>query len=213
MAEMSISAEAKSKFQLAPAFHFTLLTNLPNIIEKWALLSKNRVGDLLRDDLSNLEIQRARSERIVAGTNRSLHDFVPLYFGLKTPMLALKQARNEEIIQLRFPLEILGIPGACFSDGNARDVRTKLYEFRSVDDLSVLDAKAINGVSWGKDEEKKRRKQSEILVPDSLSLDYLIDIICFSESAGQNVKTVLQRFGKNLKVGVRPGFYFRESRP
>jgi hypothetical protein len=82
-----------------------------------------------------------------------------------------------------------------------------------VGDLSVLDAKAINATSWGKDEEKKRRKQSEILIPDSLSLDYLVDIICFSESAGQNVKTVFQRFGKNLKVGVRPGFYFRESRP
>lgn len=210
---MSIGEKAKSDFQLAPAFHFTLIKNLPGILGEWALLSKNRVGDLLKDDLSNLEIQRARGERIVAGTNRSLHDFVPLYFGLKPPMLALKQARNEEIIQLRFPLDILGIPGACFSDGNARDTRTKLYEFQSVGDLSVLDAKAINAASWGKDEEKKRRKQSEILIPDSLSLDYLIDIICFSESAGQNVKTVLQRFGKNLKVGVRPGFYFRESRP
>jgi hypothetical protein len=210
---MSMSDEAKRKFQLAPAFHFTLIMNLPNILKAGALLSKNRVGTLLQDDLSNPDIQRARSERIVDGTDRTLHDFVPLYFGLKTPMMALKQEMNEEILLLRFPLDILSLPGAHFSDGNARSKATKIRPFRSVDDLSVLDAQAINSSKWGQDEERKRRKQAEILIPDSLSLDYLIDITCFSEFSSQRVKTVLQDFGRNLRVQVRPGFYFRESCP
>jgi len=113
---------------------------------------------LQKEDLSNPDIQRARSERIVDGCDRNLHDFVPLYFGFKTPMMALKQNRNEEILYLRFPLEILSLPGARFSDGNARASETKIYSFHSVDDLSVLDAKAINSVKWGQDEEKKRKK-------------------------------------------------------
>ena len=80
---MSMSDEAKRKFQFAPAIHFTLIKILPNVLEASALRSKNRIGTLLKEDLSNSDIQRARSERIVDCADRTLHDFVPLYFGLK----------------------------------------------------------------------------------------------------------------------------------
>jgi ssDNA thymidine ADP-ribosyltransferase, DarT len=165
---MSIATEAKVKFQLAPAFHFTLSENLPEILQAGCLFSKATVGQRMKADLSNPEIQKARDTRAIPATGRRVSEYVPLYFGFKTPMLSLKRKQNEDIIYLRFSLDILGISGAVFSDGNASDRDTTFSAFQKVDDLAVLDHATINGVKWeGTDLDKKRRKQSEILIPDS----------------------------------------------
>jgi len=210
---MTIGHQARQKFQLAPAFHFTLIKNLPGILAEGGLLSKARAQNRMKGDLSDPGIQEARKARIVPGTGRSVQEFVPLYFGFKTPMLSLRRDRNEDILYLRFPLDVLGLPGAVFSDGNARDGKSKFFLFEGVESLAVLDVATINGVKWGQDDEKKRRKQAEILIPDRLDLDYLIDILCFSETARQRTEIVLQNFDRRARVSVRPGFYFHEAKP
>lgn len=208
---MTIGQDARVKFELAPAFHFTLIENLSSILTEGCLISKALLGGRLVGDLSDLQIQRARKLRPVLDTGRNLHEFVPLYFAFKTPMLSLRRDRNEDIIYLRFPLDVLGLPGAIFSDGNARDEKTRFFPFGSVDDLAVLDVRAINSVKWGQDDEKKRRKQAEILIPARLDVTYLIDILCFSNSARHRVENVLQTFGVTMRVLVKPGFYFSEN--
>lgn len=110
---MTIEEEAKQKFELGPAFHFTLIENLADILSEGGLLSKALVQHRLKGDLSHPEIQEARRTRIVPGTGRSVHEFVPLYFGFKTPMLALRQDRNEDISIFGFRWMCLACPAPC----------------------------------------------------------------------------------------------------
>ena len=210
---MSIASEALVKFRLAPAFHFTLIDNLHEILQAGCLFSKTTVGHRLNTDLSNPEIQKARDNTVIPATGRRVTEYVPLYFGFKTPMLSLKRKQNEDIIYLRFTLDILGISGAVFSDVDASDRDTKFFAFQKVDDLAVLDHATINGAKWGTDLDKKRRKQSEILIPDSLTLSYLVDIFCYSESSRIRTQNVLNSFTNGLKAVVKPGFYFSENTP
>jgi len=101
--------------------------------------------------------------------------------------------------------------GAVFSDGNARSKATKFYIFSKVEDLSVLDAKTINAVrGWPGNDEMKRKKQAELLIPDFLPISQLLDIICYSKSAENRMLDIFKKSGINQpKVIVNPGWYCR----
>ncbi len=118
-------------------------------------------------------------------------------------MLMSHQDKNEQIIYLRFSLEILLTPGAVFSDGNARSDRTQFFLYTGIQDLAPLNPTAINSVKWAGDPEKKRQKQAEILIPDQITFFHVREIICFSEAAKKRVVDILQNSGitKLVKVG------------
>ena len=163
--------------------------------------------------LANEDVQTARATIKVPFTNRSLHDYVPLYFGFKTPMVAWNQTQNEHMIFLRFSLDILSQGGVVISDGNARSTATRFFSFTNIDDLAQLDASAINTVKYARDTELKRRKQAEILVPDFLAISECIDIIVFSMTSAATVLAILGRFGIKKAVRVNPGLYFGTATP
>jgi hypothetical protein len=60
-----------------------------------------------------------RAAITLPASQRPLHDYVPLYLGFKTPMVAIKQAHNEDLLFLRFSLGVLVTPGSVVCDGNA----------------------------------------------------------------------------------------------
>jgi hypothetical protein len=159
-------------------------------------------------NLSNEDVQAGRSAITIPGSDRPLHDYVPLYFGFKTPMVAANQAHNESLLFLRFSLEVLRLPGVVITDGNARSMRTKFRTFRSIDDLNILDPKAIQTIKYAGDDERKRKKQAEILVPDQLSITVMQDIICFSSTTRKRVVDILHKNGINKSVIVNMGWYF-----
>ncbi len=199
------------RFFLTAASHMTHTENLRSIFHARGLLAYNKVNNLPHTDLSNEDVQRGRSEKIVPPTGRPLHDYVPLYFGLKTPMVACNQAKNEDLIFLRFSLDILAHEGVVFTDGNARSNSTKFYLFNGIESLSVLDAKVIQSVKYSTDPEMKRKKQAEILVPDFLSIDQVHDITTFSNLATEKVLKIMQQFDIKKPLRANEGFYFRSN--
>jgi hypothetical protein len=104
----------------------------------------------------------------------------------------------------------LRLPGSVITDGNARAKNTKFQPFQTIDDLKVLNVKAILSVKYAKDPELKRQKQAEILIPDSLSALELLDIICFSATAKNHTLAVLAASGNRRAVNVNLGWYFSE---
>lgn len=54
----------------------------------------------------------------------------------------------------------------------------------------------------------KRRKQAEILIPDSISFSNILDIICYSSTAQNRVLAILAKSGMKKSVKVNPGWYF-----
>ena len=201
--------EIRRRYQLYPASHLTHIENLPAIAAAVALQSYNRMRGQAYFNLANEDVQAGRAAILVPGDNRPLHDFVPLYFGFKTPMVACNQHHNEAMIFLRFPLDFLGaITGIVITDGNARSRQTRFKPYQTIDDLQVVNAKAVQTVKYAHDPELKRCKQAEILVPDQLSLSWMTDVICFSPAAKTRVIDIFQKTGIRKSVIVNPGWYF-----
>jgi hypothetical protein len=203
--------QIRQRYQLGPAYHMTHGSNLASIFAAGALVSKNGLIATKANivDISNPGIQEWRNQKIVPQANRSIHDYVPLYFGFKTPMVACVQKNNEKIVFLRFSLDILELPGVIISDGNARSDSTVFRRFSSIDDLGFLDVRTVLGVKYANDPEKKRRKQAEVLVPDRLDVRQILDIICYSEAARLAIERHAKKAGLCFKIHVNPGWYFQ----
>lgn len=198
----------RQRFQLGHATHMTHVENLPAILAAGGLRSYNAMRGHAYMNLANEDVQAGRAAIVVPSVQRPLHDFVPLYFGFKTPMVAWNQNRNEQIIFLRVSLEILAATGVVFTDGNARAGTTRFFNFTGPDDLAALNARAINTTKYAGDPELKRQKQAEVLVPDFLPFDKVLDIICYSAVARDKVLDALAKSAIKRQALVNRGWYF-----
>ena len=207
------SNQIKAKFNLPFINHMTHIKNLKSILEENGLRSYNLIQNSSHISLANEDVQKGRASITVKSSGRPLHDYVPIYFGFKTPMVAWNQNRNEDLIFLRFPLEILQIPGAIITDGNARATRSSFYPFQIIDDLSRVDTKAIQTLKYAHDQDLKRRKQAEILIPDFLPISYLYDIICFSDNSRNELLNIIKIFNTTIPLKVNKGWYYIQTSP
>jgi hypothetical protein len=199
-----------SKYFLGPASHMVHRQNLESILTAGAIYSKNRMGTKPFVSIAYESVQELRSKVIVTCSGRQLHDYVPLYFGNRTPMIAALEKQNEDILFLRFSLDILELPGVVLTDGNAASSGTTFHKYTNLNSLEHLDSAAIRSVYYANDDEKKRRKQAELLVPDQIEIRHVFDIVCYSESARAAILSVLKDHGRNWSVNVNPGtWYFR----
>jgi hypothetical protein len=95
---------------------------------------------------------------------------------------------------------------------HARSAATKFYSFSGPDIFSKIDVAAIRSVKYSNDpEELKRKKQAEILIPDKLQVNQMLDIICYSEGAKTRALSILSNFGIKTPVNINKGWYFITS--
>ncbi len=207
----SLSRTINEKYQVWVAHHMTHMDNLRSILQAGELRSYNLMRGQSYRNLANEDVQAGRAAIVVSATQRPLHDYVPLYLGFKTPMVAINQTHNEELLFLRFSLDVLATIGSVVCDGNARSHASKFYLFTDPDVFSNLDVAAIRSVKYAKDPELKRRKQAEILIPDRLPMSQMLDMICYSESAQTRALSILNEFGIKRAVKVNQGWYFVNS--
>lgn len=207
----SLSQAINEKYQVWVAHHMTHMDNLRPILQAGELRSYNLMRVQSYRNLANEDVQAGRAAITVAASQRPLHDYVPLYLGFKTPMVAINQAHNEDLLFLRFSLDVLATPGSIVCDGNARSNASKFYLFTGPDVFSNLDVTAIRSVKYAKDLELKRKKQAEVLIPDRLPMAQMLDMICYSESAQTRALSILTEFGINKAVKVNRGWYFVNS--
>jgi hypothetical protein len=209
----SLSQTINEKYQVWVTHHMTHIDNLRPILQAGELRSYNLMRGQSYRNLANEDVQAGRAAITVPPSQRPLHDYVPLYLGFKTPMVAINQAHNEDLFFLRFSLDILATPGAIVCDGNARSNASKFYLFTVPDVFSNLDIAAVRSVKYARDPELKRKKQAEILIPDRLPMAQMLDRICFSESAKTRALSILSEFGIKNAVKVNRGWYFVDSAP
>lgn len=212
---MSFLDEVKVKIKRISAYHMTHIDNLPKIFSEDALISK---AEILKrkfqfNDISCAEVQGRRESKIV--NNLGLHEYVPLYFGPKTPMVAANNFQQEKIIFLLFDLTILQTPGCVISDGNAASDRTKFKVFSQLSDLDILNINAIATSKYGQytpENEQRRKKQAEVLIPNKLPLKQMLRILVFSSEAAGIVLAQAKKIGKrNPQVSESKGWYFLQK--
>jgi hypothetical protein len=149
---------------------------------------------------------------------RTLGEYIPFYFGARTPMLfkiqkgldGLVATAPDEIVYIVTSVQQIIENGAdfVFTDGHAVDKFSSQYspnEIAKIEEL--LDFTAIKAKYW-KDEndlDKKRRKQAELLLLGDLSFASVLGFIVYNETA----KNQLVQFGVvQNQIHINANAYF-----
>jgi hypothetical protein len=147
-----------------------------------------------------------------------LGEYIPFYFGKKTPMLYVVQngfnrvaptpAENivycvssvQKIIDMKLDF--------VFTDGHAVDGFSTQYSAKDINQIdTILDKKAINAKYW-KDEndlDLKRRKEAEFLVLGDIAIDAVLGFLVSNE----NAKCRIIESGADASiVHIKSDYYF-----
>jgi len=149
---------------------------------------------------------------------RRLGEYIPFYFGVRTPMLYVVQngfnmvapTPSENIVYCVSSVQkIIDLQlDFVFTDGHAVDSFTTQYNLEDIQNIdTILDKNAINAKYW-KDEndlDRKRRKESEFLVLGDITHDAVLGYI----TSNENAKNRVINFGADAtNVHIKLGFYF-----
>ena len=154
--------------------YITSSANLVSIATH-GLLSHKRAQHVPHVSVANLKVQNRRAPKILPN-QRSLHEYVNLYFDARNPMMySLMADGAEDLVIVRVSSDVLDFPGTILTDGNGASDSTK---FLAVHGLEKLDESKVYAVSWNAADpfqkiELKRLRCAEVLVPDMVAPDYL----------------------------------------
>lgn len=204
-------------------YHITNIRNLESILRHQALICKNNI-DELRAEYINIAyegIQDKRSKKIIMlQPYGNLHDYVPFYFAPRSPMLyaihkGLVEGYNEGqnsiiylVIRLSKIIEQKSI--FVFSDGHAiisyTDFYNDLKQLNSVIDWDIMKAKYWNNTR--EDGDRKRRRQAEFLIYQSISVNLFEKIVVYNNAKAQQVLNILSTFNQEIPFFIDPTWYY-----
>jgi hypothetical protein len=204
----------------------THIDNLPILLQRGGLHAPNSVpNDGVRyKTIHNLEIQaQRRVQRIPCGPSGTIHDYVPFYFGERSPMLyQLHTGRvagynegQEALIYLVSTAQRVqqqNLP-FVFSDGHGIAAFTRW--FATLAELDQVDWKAVKATYWQdtvEDMDRQRRKQAEFLIYRFCPWSLLLGIAVHNEERKAQAEAILQNFPMPMRfaVKVRRDWYYKD---
>ncbi len=172
-------------------YHMTYIDNLASIIQN-GVLSHNEAyrKGLIEADISDPNVQDIRANTVDPFYDRPLHDYVPLYFSPRNPMLYRRREIQENIVILGLDPRLLSEPNIIFTDGNAAASGTFFYIGISM--LGNLPWNSIRARSWTDIEDGKRIKCAEVLVPSRIEPSRIQVVFCYSDKHRETIITAKQ---------------------
>lgn len=171
--------------------------------------------------IAHSNIQSRRSRKVVpVGPGGTLHDYVPFYFGARSPMLYANhrgyvsgnpngQAPIIYLVAYAEDVAAAGL-GFAFTDGHAEMAYTAFYDDLAY--LPTLDWQSIYAAPWWNDTpqypDRKRKKQSEFLVHEAFPLNLLREIAVLDDPQLRAVGQILAEAGITIPVQKRPDWYY-----
>ncbi len=208
------SMNMMDRYKINYLYHFTHVDNMTSI---WAhgLLSHNQAhqSDYVTNDISNRMVNERRATREVFG--RPLHDYVPLYFTPKNPMLYARKKYQDDIAILSLDPDLILREDAIFTDGNAASGGTSF--FTEIQDVDKLDWDCIRDEWWVNFEDGTRKRCAEVLLPLGVPFQSIQRIIVRIEQTKRRLENVLQAqpIGETgerwpVEVEIQPRWYFAD---
>jgi len=209
-------------------YRMTHIENIPHILQ-YGITHRNFLyanpNYIAIGDTSLISTRKAKRVNISNGHRDEsygtivLGDYIPFYFGVRMPMLYVVQHGGNYVEKATHPQDIIYL--VCklndviqsgmtyyFSDGHATDIFTLFYDKTKISEISkIINWEAIESAYWGGEEnlEFKRQKQAEFLAANIVSADFLVNFICYNETAKQR----LQKLGiDSQKIKVFPKAYY-----
>ncbi|MBR0756538.1 DUF4433 domain-containing protein [Bradyrhizobium jicamae] len=213
-------------------FHITAIDNLVSI-SKVGLLSKREVATR-GVGFANIAFQTVQGYRSVKAVpiapGGNLHDYVPFYFGPRSPMLRTIDAgnvdgctyRQDDIVHLTTTVEAISAAGLASVFTNYHAVKAFAEFFSIPADLDRIDwelffeAPRLGGYCkyWNSVHSKARyalrmeTRQAEFLVHNSVPLAVLGQIAVRTEQMAERVRRALANTGWTPDIRIVPGWYY-----
>ncbi|MEV6803712.1 DUF4433 domain-containing protein [Streptomyces sp. NPDC051132] len=207
-----------------PIYHITHIRNLRGILEHGGLFSDNTAA---LNSLTDTEIgmpgikQRRRSTVIPCGPGGTPADYVPFYFGYRSPMLlsihrgnvATYREGQEPVIYLTSSLASVrnaGIP-AVFSEGNAG---ATFVDFHADDPElceKTIDWPLMKKDWWHdipEDPNRASRRQAEYLVHEFFPVQLIATVVTYNQSRAIEVQKILTEYNASIPTMVYPQWYY-----
>jgi predicted nucleic-acid-binding Zn-ribbon protein len=207
----------------------THVTNIPHILE-YGITHRNspRTNPKYKaiGDSSLISFRETKNVWITNGRQDyenvkeiTLGDYIPFYFGYRTPMLYVVQKGGNLVPNPISPEEIVYLVSSVqkildhqltfyFSNGHATDGLTEFYDSSMVSEIeNLVDFQATKVKYWinENDLDLKRRKEAEFVVKEDLPVSCILGYICYSPDA----KEKLLELGINdEQIWVNSNYYF-----
>ncbi|GAA5438239.1 DarT ssDNA thymidine ADP-ribosyltransferase family protein [Deinococcus aquaticus] len=190
-------------------YHFTHISNLPNIVKN-GILSTNKLKFLERrhKSIASTDIQSRRSEMdVTCGPGGKVHDYVPLYFTSRSPMLLgvinKRCIDQSDIVYLEFPISLIRRSDVVYTDASANTSVPPNFYY-SYEDLKKLNWPEIDSTRWSSEtDELRHQKMAEVLVKDHLSLSDCVEIVVWDRVTKSFIEEKFKEAGLQLPlVGI-----------
>jgi hypothetical protein len=203
------------------AFHITHVENLVSIVAGGGLDCDNGCAESGIEPISiayaNLKEQRARTA-VTAAAGGTLADYVPFYYGPRSPMLYAIQRGNvmeyegleEEIVHLVCSVDTLAEPGR-FVITNRHPITALAEQFDDLAALDDLDWPLLKATMWrdtDQDGDRKFRRQAEFLVHRRVPVEAIRLVGAMTEKVAERATTLLASLPNPPTVFVRKGWYY-----
>lgn len=179
-------------------YHFTHVENLRSVLAKGLLARRHRAFPIVESrSVANMGLQSRRAlVRIPCGPGGQVHDYVPLYFGSRSPMLysiTHDQGINQsDLVYFEFSIDLVERPEVVFTRASAHTIGDDGF-FSDPAKLEELDWAAIDIRDPDTpDSELRHRRMAEVLVYRELSIREAVVCIAFDEVALLKVKGLLE---------------------
>lgn len=205
-------------------YRLTHIDNLPLLLRRLHLHAPNFAPEdgFVYRTIHNIDIQKSRRvRRLSCGPGGVLHDYVPFYFGVCSPMLLkLHTGQVAGYTEGQDPLIYLvstaegirdaGI-GYVFSDGHGIAAFTSWYA--DLADLNKVDWEIVRARYWSDTEDdldRKRRKQAEFLVHRACPWSLIRGVAVRTPEMQQRVEVIFGHFPTETRrpVAVRSRWYY-----
>jgi hypothetical protein len=198
-------------------FRMTHMDNIPHLLSHGITHRNSPNANSNYMPIGDNSLIRTRDEFIIPN-GRKLGDFIPFYFGPRSPMLYVMQrgyngvtkADPNEIVYCVSNVRLIIETGneILFTNGHAIDSLTDYFDRNNLMAIDeIVKSEDVYSKFWKstEDTDLKRKKEAEFLVLGDLPLNVISGFIVYSE----NTKNVLMEYGiHERQVFVSEKYYF-----
>jgi hypothetical protein len=149
----------------------------------------------------------------------TLGDYVPFYFGTRSPMLYTykngnvtgRRENQDEIIYLASTAEHIASLGLQFVFTDGHPITEPKAFFNDLSRINEVDLELMTKVMWNDtnaDPDRKRRRQAEFLVHERFAWENVLAIGVRTQQAHDWVQEVMSEVAYKPPCLVRPAWYY-----
>ncbi len=198
-------------------YRMTHIENIPHILQYGITHSTSPNANPSFVSIGDGSLIATRNNFLLKN-GRRLGEYIPFYFGARTPMLYVIQKGFNMVIPTVAENIVYCVSSVqkiadnnlnfVFTNGHAVDSFSTQYTNADIENIdTIIDWNAVRAQYWSdeNDLDKKRRKEAEFLVLGDIAIDAILGYIVYNENA-QN--RMIELGVETLNIDIRPDFYF-----